>query len=1005
MKKPGLKITTQMILGFALILLSMVSLGFIALRQSSQLAQQTRDLYNHPLTVRRALGELKADILMMHRDMKDLFLADGEDEISVILQSIEASRRNALMQFDVLYERFLGDKADLDRASDDFARWDVIRAETIRLLREGNRQAAMNRTKSDGQDGGHVALLLAHLQGVDDFARQKGDQFYADSVALKRELFIQLSLLVTGTLLLSLAIIIVLFRNIRRPLKELNAATQGYLKGDHGIRCGYDATDEFGQLSVSFNELAGAVQSELDLSARAASLASVMLSADDARHFCRNLLTALFEHTGAQLGAVYLLNDEKTCFEHFESIGMDASCCGSFSALQFEGEFGPALATGKIQHITDIPENTRLVLKTPAGIISPRSIITVPLATGGEIQAMVSLASVSVFSEGSLRLLDTIAGILSARIDGILAYNRLEEFSHKLGDQNRELEAQKHELSSQTRELTEQNIELELQKRQLDEANRLKSSFLSTMSHELRTPLNSVIALSGVLGRRLKDTVPAEEYSYLDVIERNGKHLLELINDILDLSRIESGRDELELERFDARALIKDVVELIGSQAEQKAVCLEFADGEVLPEMLSDYGKCRHILQNLVANAVKFTEQGSVTISAVTEAETIHIAVVDTGIGIEEKNLSMIFEEFRQADDSASRKYGGTGLGLAIARNYAELLGGSISVRSVIGKGSCFTVSLPLCTESGHLREGVDLSFHEARETLPAPVIQPHEARRKTILLVEDSQAIIIQLEDMLTAQGYTILVARDGGEALQQIEQQMPDGMILDLMMPRIDGFQVLKRIREQEKSERLPVVILTAKYVTKEDLVFLKHNSVHQLIQKGDINKSQLLDAVARMLFPQAKAPEKALEKAPEKHPAVAQSRLSVPAPGSELPLVLVVEDNADNLLTIKALMAGRYRIAEAESGHQCMDLARRLRPDYILMDSTMPGLSGTQTLALLRQDETLRGIPVIAVTARAMKGDKEGFLSEGFDGYVSKPIDRELLFKALADCTGER
>lgn len=855
MKKPGLKITSQMILGFALILGCIVVLGVIALRQSSQIARQTDDLYNHPLAVRRALGELKADILMMHRDTKDLFMVEGEEKISRILQSVEGSRTDALRQFDVLYERFLGDRTDLDRAFDDFARWDVIRAETLRLLREGSRSEAMERTSSNGEGGSHVAILLDHLRRVEDFSRQKADQFYTDSEALSRELFRQLGLLVTGTLLLSLVIILVLFRNIRRPLLELNVATQGYLAGNHDLRCAYRSSDEFGQLAASFNELAGAVQSELDLRARAASLTSVMLQADDARHFCRSLLATLFEHTGAQLGAVYVLNDQKTAFDHFESIGMDADRCGSFSTLRYEGEFGPALATGKIQQITDIPEDTRWALKTPAGMIMPRSIITVPLAVGGEIQAMVSLASVSSFSAGSLRLLETIAGLLSARMDGILAYNRLEDFSHRLENQNRELEAQTNELSNQTRELTEQNIELELQKRQLDEANRLKSSFLSTMSHELRTPLNSVIALSGVLGRKLEGKVPAEEYSYLDVIERNGKHLLELINDILDLSRIEAGREELTLERFEAGTLIREVVELIGPLADQKGISLEVAPGTDLPEMLSDYEKCRHILQNLVANAVKFTDQGNVTISAVTDGGKLRITVEDTGIGIEEKNQALIFEEFRQADDSASRKYGGTGLGLAIARKYAELLGGSISVHSVLGTGSCFTVALPLITESGYLLDGIGLPSRTARETLVAPhlpVIQTPEARRKTILLVEDTPAIVIQLEDMLTAQGYTIMVARDGGEALEKIEQQVPDGMILDLMMPRVDGFQVLKWIREQEKSERLPVVILTAKYVTKEELDFLKHNNVQQLIQKGDINKSQLLDAVARMVFP---------------------------------------------------------------------------------------------------------------------------------------------------------
>ncbi|OHD25629.1 MAG: hypothetical protein A2Y38_21850 [Spirochaetes bacterium GWB1_59_5] len=997
MKKSGLRITTRMSLGFAILLLCIVALGSIALEQSDQIARRTQALYEHPLTVRRALGELKADILIMQRDMKDLLLVEEEADIASILQSIEDSRRDALRQFEVLYDRYLGDQAQLGRAADDFARWDAIRQETIRLIGVGKRQEALVRTRTAGTGGDHVRLLLEHLQMVDSFAMNKGDEFYQESVALKNALKLQMSLLIAGTLALSGIIVFLLYRSVRKPLSELIAATRDFMKGNRTARCAYDSNDEFGQFSASFNELAGAIQNELDLGSRAAALAAVMLGSDDARLFCHRLLATLLEHTGSQLGAVYLLNEEKTLFEAFESIGMDTARCGAFSALRFEGEFGPALATGKIQHIVDIPADTRSILKTADGFIAPRSIVTIPVSVGGVPQAVISLASVGGFSAASLRLLDTVLGILCARMDGILTYRKLEEFSRKLGEQNRELESQKSEMSSQTRELTEQNIELEMQKRQLDEANKLKSSFLSTMSHELRTPLNSVIALSGVLSRRLKDIVSAEEYSYLDVIERNGKHLLELINDILDLSRIESGREELEIERFDARVMIREVVELIGPQAIEKGIFLQFEEDESLPEMLSDYDKCRHILQNLVANAVKFTEAGGVKVSALTKAESLYISVEDTGIGIEEKNLSLIFEEFRQADDSASRKYGGTGLGLAIAKNYADILGGSISVQSQSGRGSLFTVRLPLLSENGRLREGQAPGFRIDMNAQSAPVAGPLATKGKTILLVEDSEPIIIQMKDMLSAQGYTIVVARDGGEALEIIERQLPDGMILDLMMPRVDGFQVLKAIREEKKSERLPVVILTAKYVTKEDLAFLRHNCVHQLIQKGDINKPRLLEAVARMLFPE---PDRAMGTVPEYRP-----RKAAPAPEGTLPLVLLVEDNADNLLTLRALLSGLYRLAEAADGAAGIDLARRLRPDLILMDSTMPGLSGAETLAALRQDVSLSGIPVIVITARAMKGDRELFLAEGFDGYVSKPVDRDALLKAMADCTGDR
>ena len=251
--------------------------------------------------------------------------------------------------------------------------------------------------------------------------------------------------------------------------------------------------------------------------------------------------------------------------------------------------------------------------------------------------------------------------------------------------QNRELESQKTELAMQSAELTEQNTELEMQKKQLSEASELKTNFLSNMSHELRTPLNSVIALSGVLNRRLAAKIPDEEYSYLEVIERNGKHLLSLINDILDISRIESGREEIEISRFNVNGLVTDVINLILPQAQQKNIELrQTAPGSDV-FMTTDFDKFHHILQNLISNAVKFTDEGRVEVSAVKTGDTVSVSVADTGIGISANHLPHIFDEFRQADGSTSRRYGGTGLGLAIAKKYANLLGGNVTVKSSPG--------------------------------------------------------------------------------------------------------------------------------------------------------------------------------------------------------------------------------------------------------------------------------------------------------------------------------
>jgi signal transduction histidine kinase/CheY-like chemotaxis protein len=559
----------------------------------------------------------------------------------------------------------------------------------------------------------------------------------------------------------------------------------------------------------------------------------------------------------------------------------------------------------------------------------------------------------------------------------------MKEFTKQLAQQNSELEAQKSELSSQSAELTEQNTELELQKQQLNQAHQLKSTFLSNMSHELRTPLNSVIALSGVLNRKLKNQIPEDEYSYLEVIERNGKHLLALINDILDISRIEAGREEIEITKFSACQLVDDVAGMIKPQADQKNIRLLNATGDCEIRITSDADKCRHILQNLIGNAVKFTDEGQVRIVVSKIGTNINIVVSDTGIGISEANQIHIFDEFRQADGSTSRRFGGTGLGLAIAKKYANLLGGTITVKSSSGKGSEFTLSLPLQydleNKITHTQTHHDFKLENKR--IQAKFTSGGSG--KTILLVEDSEPAIVQLKDILGESGYQILVANNGAEALKIIQTTIPDAMILDLMMPGIDGFEVLETIRNAEPTAAIPVLVLTAKQITKDDLRFLKRNNVHQLIQKGDVNREDLLKAVAGMVV----SPIEELPK-PERKIQEFEGK----------PIVLVVEDNADNMLTVRAILDESCILLEAVNGVESVAMAKKHRPNLILMDIALPEMDGIEAFKMIRNDPILQHIPVVALTASAMTTDRESILAYGFDAYIAKPIDEQILFKTI-------
>ena len=979
----NIAISTQLKLGFTIVLLLVVVLGAVSYLQNAKLFEQTQTMYNHPLQVRRAIGKLSADIYAIHRDMKDLFLCADETAIGRDLNEMKMFECSAFEQIDILYSQYLGPRVHIDSVKQAFVVWNSEREETIRLFRTGQRQDAIIRTGNSGIAVDHVANLLAALQVIDDFAKNKADALFTNSGKLKKSLSLQLILLVATILLLSLFVNYIILHNINRPLTDIVDAVRRFWAGDLNARSSYLLKNEFGILSDSFNSMVASIQENKELDEKFAHLAGLMLSEYDTKKFFQATLSALATHTSSQMAAIYLLNNDQTLYEHFESTGVDNKVRQSFSATTLEGEFGAAISSRKVQHLKTIPVDTRFVFHSVCGTFIPREIITIPVLADNNVIAIISLASINCYSHRSLLLVDSILVTLCARVEGILAYHKTKELAQQLKHQNSELEAQKSEMAAQSAELTGQNRELEIQKQQLDEAGRLKTTFLSNMSHELRTPLNSVIALSGVLSRRLKGKLPAEEYSYLDVIERNGKMLLTLINDILDIARIESGHEEVEITRFDADALINDLVEMIGPQAQLKNINLNHRPANAPVFLESDSNKCRHILQNIIGNAVKFTEKGSVTIAATQRSDRLEIVVTDTGIGIAAEHLGHIFDEFRQADGSTSRRYGGTGLGLSIARKYASLLGGTVSVTSVPDTGSVFTLALPLRAAAGtSVQQVLNLPTQKARPvSLDAAVVLGKADA--TILLVDDSEPAIIQLKDILSQRGYRIVVARDGGEALKVIEQSIPDAIVLDLMMPGIDGFAVLKTVREAERTRGVPVLILTAKHITKDELAFLTRNNIHQLIQKGDVNSAELLGAVATMAHHHTVAPLK-----PKRQAQVIVGK----------PVVLIVEDNPDNMVTMRALLADEYVLIEAVDGHAGIEIAGLRKPHLILMDIGLPEKDGVEAFKTIRNNPHTAHIPVVAVTASAMTTDRETILAYGFDAYVAKPIDAERLYRCI-------
>jgi len=991
MKLNNLKIKTQLQLGMGLILLFVILLGSVAWYQADILWKQTDGMYNHPLKVRRAIAELTTDVLKIHRSMKDIILTDDPERREEELNEINLIESDAFMQIDSLSKHYLGPHKDVIDIKSALIQWKGVRESILNILNANQVKEAAKRTTHEGQGGAQVDLILKEINDVSEFAYNRGDKFYKDARESKGMLERLLLIIVLSVLILTFIIVMIIIRNLRVPLEEMMNVADDFRKGDLEARMKYSSKNELGELAASFNRLAEANMNEIRCRGLLNNISDIMLREEELHSFCLHVISVIMNSTGSQLGAVYMLNEKNTLFEPLVTIGLKHDLARPFSAEVFEGQFGLSVASRQINHLKDIPADTPMIFQTTAGDFRPREMISIPVLAGNEIVVMVSLASLSTYSNQALRLVNDIYATLTARFNGVLAHQKILEFSEKLESQNRELDERAKELGIQGQELSEQNLELEMQKGQLDEASKLKSTFLSNMSHELRTPLNSVIALSGVLSRRLQNIIPEDEFSYIEIIERNGKNLLALINNVLDISRIEAGHEEISAANFNLYDLADEVEGMLSQQAKGKNITLENLVGRDLPQIRSDYQKCRHILQNLVSNAVKFTEQGKVVIQAEQVENELVVTVTDTGIGISADDLPFIFDEFRQVDGSSSKRFAGTGLGLAIAKKYAKLLHGEIRVESQPGVGSKFTLILPMKQDSYQTSNSAGDMKAFRRAPKPSEFHASVSGAGKTILIFEDSEPSIIQITDILTEQSYTVQVARNGNEAIDKIKLFRPDAIILDLMMPEVDGFQVLKMIRDTPETSKVPVLILTAKHISKEELSFLKGNNIHQFIQKGDVGRIELLSTVDNMVNPK---PELIHEHKSGRKGVTRKVK----------PLILVVEDNPDNMKTARAILSQDYMVIEACDGSDGVQQALAHKPDLILMDMSLPVMDGFEAFDAIRKSEEHKNIPIIALTASAMKGSREDILDYGFDDYISKPIDEAMFWRVLKYYLGE-
>ena len=484
-------------------------------------------------------------------------------------------------------------------------------------------------------------------------------------------------------------------------------------------------------------------------------------------------------------------------------------------------------------------------------------------------------------------------------------------------------------------------------------SNQAKSQFLANMSHELRTPMNAIIGFTRLVMRRGKKELPQQQYGNLEKILLSANHLLALINDVLDLSKIEAGHMEIRQGTFDLGLLLDLCLRTVEPTIGNKAVALRKGEIDELPAIISDQDKLKQILINLLSNAVKFTSEGDVVIDAKRQGNAVSISVRDSGIGIPEEAQSLIFEEFRQVDSSSTRQYGGTGLGLSITRHLVHLIGGDITVKSLPGQGSTFTVTIPLRLDSK------DLSSIDHSNALEGAVNGTHPV----ILAIDDDPNAIYILRENLEDAGYHVVGATSSVDGLAKARCLEPLAITLDILMPDKDGWEVLSELKSDKRTKHIPVILLSI--VDEKDLGY-QLGAADYLLKPFD--HDAILHAIERHL----------------------------PANGR----LLVIDDDPMVVDLISQLLSEEsYEIKAAPDGQTGLDTTARWRPDVILLDLMMPGLDGFGVLTALKQEPSLAEIPVLVLTAKELSENEVEALQDGTVGLVPKQgLDRQALLAAI-------
>ena len=832
--------------------------------------------------IQREFSESERTLTLLGQDAN----APSKEEISTATKTIEQNHITIEDRFRKLEEIANTEKGAslLAEFSASYENYTKLETQLITDMQKGMTSYEALRAEKD-KASNSVLIVIANFvdfqEGLMDGALERADEKYN-----QMQTIILSALIVTIVLTLLLAYWI-----ISSSSRELNRISEVITKVDLSDtttmpRIDVKVEDEIGQIAAAFNRMSaslevysknekeytqqiknqGWVQTQV---AEVAEMYQGIFKIDQLAEEFINKISPIME---AELGAFYLRDDNN--HQHFYKIASHGNG-GRDEFNSGEGVIGQAVSDQKVVILEDIPGDYKPII-TGLGEINPKSIVIAPVLYEHKVIAVLEFASIKGFTDIELQTIKHMLDNLGMAIHSVLGRMEVERLLNESQAMTEELQVQAEELQTQSEELQMQSEELRMINEQLEERNqeaeqksreleiskeelevkneqllqssKYKSEFLANMSHELRTPLNSILILSEMLAEKEPGEYTEEEKEFAKVIHTSGNDLMALINDILDLSKIEAGKLEVFFNETNVCEIIETLERVFTPQAEQKGLDLTIEKEDDLPSIFyTDEQRMQQILKNLLSNAVKFTEKGTVTmklekvrntrekemLDRMTETDFwMKIIVTDTGPGIAFDKQQIIFEAFQQADGATARKYGGTGLGLSISREFTKLLGGHITLDSAEGEGSTFTVYLPNLPEGimkKKVSENDDLLHlpisNEVMEQIAVQkeivdVEEPVENHvldvfnGKKVLITDDDHRNIFALKSALESKGVQTIVAKNGIECLEIIKEHTDLDMILmDIMMPELDGYDTMRHIRVNPDFTSIPIIALTAK------------------------------------------------------------------------------------------------------------------------------------------------------------------------------------------------